>query len=134
MAFHMCQLPILRAVAMDSVQTLSTHEYYLRSVGRPRWIRSDGLSQPPRLSSLNRPEPERHLFVAAGELPDQELRVVGRDGEEACVFKGRRHLLCIAAFHGSLHQIPAAIIAFQKENSRSVGDDSAPLIDPAGVG
>src|SRR5580704_11251603 len=25
-AFHMCQLPVLRAVAMDCVQTLSTHE------------------------------------------------------------------------------------------------------------
>src|SRR5580700_8778015 len=124
MTFDVSELPDLRAVATDGVDVLSPHKDDLCSVRRPRWICAASLSEPPGLSSLNGPKPQRHLLVTASELPDQELRVVGRNGKQARVFKGRGHLLRIAAFHRSLHQIPVAIAAFQKENARSVGDDS----------
>src|SRR5438445_9171547 len=59
--------------------------------------------------------------------------MIGRNREQACIFKRRSHLFRIAAFHGRLHQVPVRPIALQKENSGSVGHDATPFVNAATV-
>src|SRR2546429_9206246 len=60
--------------------------------------------------------------------------MVGREREEAGVFKRSGHFFRVAAFHRGLHQIPVAAVMLEKKNSRAIGHDPAPFIDSTSVG
>ena len=60
--------------------------------------------------------------------------MVGREGEEARVFKRSGHFFRVAAFHRGLHQIPVAAVMLEKKDPRAIGHDPAPFIDSSGVG
>src|SRR5260221_10419769 len=114
---------------MVGVKASAGQKYPVRTTGRPCGIVAGGLAQAPRLATLDRPQPQRHLIVMPGKLANQELRVIRRNRKEARVFKGRGDLLRIAPFNGSLHEIPVATVALQKENPSAIGHDAAPRVN-----
>src|ERR1700687_833244 len=81
--FDVENLAKLRSITMDGIQVLSANEDDLRPVGRPRGIVTRSFAHAARRATLHWPEPQRHLIVAARELPDQKLRMVGGNGEQA---------------------------------------------------
>src|ERR1700691_770733 len=130
----MKQLAELRSIATNRVQIVAAYENNLHSVRRPRGIVTGGFSETSWLATLHGPEPERHFFIAARKLSDQKLRVVGGHREESRILERCRDLLRVTTFHGSLHQVPVTSVALQKEDPRTVRNDTAPLVDSAIVG
>src|ERR1035438_3718963 len=67
---HLKELAQLRPIATNRIQIMTSYENNLSRIRRPCRIVTGRFPKASWLATLNRPEPERHFFIAPRKLPD----------------------------------------------------------------